>query len=222
MPICSYEFHGVGLLNTLLWIFIFYSEWMQVIYLYVRQCGLVFPLNSNCLIFCSAEWTLIPKIHRNTQNLYLPGINQASQRSMGEVWITVYVHSNRLRCTDYSYGMFFLHHKFDFKRQSKITENIPNEASWDSPCANTKGASTNIHKLRVHVDACCPLETIPSEFLKYEITSTWHEAMSLYRPKQHWKNAENAYLSTLCSGPKYSLEKNIVQVSICHAAEKNM
>lgn len=128
MPICSYEFHGVGLLNTLLWIFIFYSEWMQVIYLYVRQCGLVFPLNSNCLIFCSAEWTLIPKIHRNTQNLYLPGINQASQRSMGEVWITVYVHSNRLRCTDYSYGMFFLHHKFDFKRQSKI--NYRKHTQW--------------------------------------------------------------------------------------------
>lgn len=120
MPICSYEFHRVGLLNTLLWIIIFYSEWMQVIYLYVRQCGLVFPLNSNCLIFYSAEWTLIPKIHSNTQNLYLPGLNQASQRSMGGVWITVSVHSNRLKCTDYSYGMFFLHHKFDFKRQSKI------------------------------------------------------------------------------------------------------
>lgn len=145
------------------------------------------PPSATCLIFYSPEWTLIPKIHNNTQNSDLPGINQASQRSLGEVWITVYVSSNRLRCR-----LFFLHHNFKqvvLRQSLKKTYKVK---PGHSMCANTRGTSSNTHKLIAHVHACRPFETIPDEFLKYEIISTWHEVMSLHCPKQHWKNVQNA------------------------------
>lgn len=53
-------------------------------YSYVRQCVLAFSPNPICLIFYSADWSLIPKIHCNTQNLDLQRINKANHRSMEE------------------------------------------------------------------------------------------------------------------------------------------
>lgn len=129
-----------------------------------------------------SELKISTKSKKNTQQhpkLLLTGTNQASQRSMGEVWLTVFVPSNRLHTAV----------------QDEVQKTYTAKPE-DSMCANTRRTSTNIHKLIVHVHACCPLEIIPSQFLNYEITSTWHEVMSLYCPKQQWKNAENAYIHT--------------------------
>ena len=59
-----------------------------------------------------------------------------------------------------------------------------------------------------HCACACMLSslgTVPKEFLKHENTSTWHEIMSLYCSRQHWRHAENAYWGTLSSRHKICL-----------------
>ncbi len=130
----------------------------------------------------SAEWIRVPpKLHLNRNH---PGQSEVSGRNLN-IWICIFC---MYLITDRR-GQVFLALQEQFKTGSKMKNRQHTQQGMQ-----TRGTSTNIHKLIVHVRACCRLENTPSEFLKYEITSTWHEVRSLHCPKQGWKKSRKCLL----------------------------
>lgn len=171
MFICPYEFHAVGPLTIWPCSFIFYSDWLQVTCFSVRPCGGFFPPKLRLdFIFFLFSW--VNSDSKNTQQRPKTqltrnqlGQSTVNRRSLNNSFCAV-IHITRTEC--WSCNMSFDVDKLQDKLQKAGTMKAA-----ESPRANKKDASTDVHKLIVHVDSCCCLQLLLCQFLKNEITNTW-------------------------------------------------